>query len=136
MGSRGPKPGCAKPPGAGRKKGTPNKDKQTLRDKARQLGVDPFEILLLFASGDWERLGYEEKTRTQFSKDGASYEVDQISPELRKSSAADACSYIHPKLKAIEHSEKDPGVIPRVIVYTTEWGSTNEASAEDPDKSP
>ena len=88
----------------GRKKGTPNKDKQELRDKAQELGIDPLEILLYFANKDWKMLGYNSETETRYTPNGEPYEVSIISPEMRISAASKATNFIYPQLKAIEHS--------------------------------
>jgi hypothetical protein len=95
--------------GQGRTKGARSKSTMKQEEKARELGIDPFEVLLLFAAGDWKRLGYLTGTITKYTKNGDSYEIDRISPELRQKSAADACQYLLPKLKAIEiKSNFDP----------------------------
>lgn len=87
----------------GRGKGTPNKDTQTLQEKAKELGCDPFVVLMHFAKGDYEALGYREYETKTF-KDGSTCEMLTISPELRQKSASDAAQYLYPKRKAIEHS--------------------------------
>lgn len=99
-------PGQARLPGAGRKKGTPNKNTQTLLEKARELGVDPFEVLLLFAKGDWKALGYASEMTDRPTQHGVIMEYT-ISPELRKSAASDANQYLHPKRKAVELSTSE-----------------------------
>lgn len=86
----------------GRAKGTPNKPSQTLIDKAKELDCDPFEILILFAKGDWKALGYDSRTVTKYTKNGQSYEVDTVTAEQRLNGAAQACQYLHPKRKALE----------------------------------
>lgn len=89
----------------GRAVGSINKNRQALHDKAKELGVDPFEILLLFAKGDHERLGLKEYTYKTFGEN--TVEELTISPELRQKSAKDACEYLHAKLKSVEHSIDD-----------------------------
>lgn len=88
----------------GRKKGSLNKRPLALLDKANELGIDPFEILLLFADERWKELGYPARTVTKCSPDGTPYEEYIISPELRQRSASDAAQYVHAKRKAIELS--------------------------------
>jgi len=56
-------PGHKKLPNSGRKKGQVNKNKQDLNALADLMGVNPIEILLNFAKGDWKALGYENKER-------------------------------------------------------------------------
>ena len=92
------------PKTGGRKKATPNKKTLELRACAERLGVDPFEVLLLFASGDWKALGYDKsKYLTGSSEYGAFYRWT-IEPAVRSKAAAEACQYLNPKRKAIEHS--------------------------------
>lgn len=89
----------------GRPKGSVNKKTQELMDKAAELGVNPFEILLLFAKGDYEALGYE---KYQFKRFGENVvEELTISPDLRAKCAEKACEYLYSKRKAIE-IETDP----------------------------
>lgn len=98
--------GKGKTPGSGRVAGTPNKKTVEAMVRAEELGIDPFEILLLFAAGDWEALGLSP-TRTMTSGAGGTYEVDTISPELRQKSAHDACKYLLPQRKAMEMSTNE-----------------------------
>lgn len=92
-------------PKAGRKKGTPNKDKAPVKEMASRLGVDPLEILLLYAKGDWKALGYESEKITVYSRD-YSNEKYVIDPAVRMSAAADACRYMYPQLKQIDAQVK------------------------------
>lgn len=90
----------------GRAKGTPNKSTERLREIAQKHKCDPFEILIMFANGDCEGLGYKE-FETTTNKDGSTYETYTISPDLRQKSAKDACKFLEPELKAIEHGISD-----------------------------
>ena len=94
-------------PNAGRKKGTPNKDSLPLEQKAAELGVDPFTILLHFAGGHWEQLGYKEKCTTKWTGSGIEYEEDVITPAMRLTASKEAAQYLYPKKKAIELSNDD-----------------------------
>lgn len=71
----------------GRPKGSPNARTQDLFDITERLECNPFEVLILFAKGDTESL-----------------KIEEISPELRLRAAKDACDYLFPKRKAIEHT--------------------------------
>lgn len=85
----------------GRSKGTPNKRTLELKELAEKLGVDPFEILLLFAKGDYAALGYDE-FEEKMGAAGIPVSIRTIEPELREKAAKDACEYLYPKRKAIE----------------------------------
>lgn len=56
-------------------------------ERANVLGINPFDILLKFAAGDYEGLGYDQNC---------------ISPDLRMSAASQAAKYLYPQLKAID----------------------------------
>jgi hypothetical protein len=90
-------------PGSGRKKGTPNKKTVEAQEIAKRLKCDPFELLILYAKGDWKALGYKSETVTKFIGNNM-VEEPVISAELRATSARNACEYIYPKRKAIEQS--------------------------------
>lgn len=77
--------------GGGRRKGSPNKRTVLLIEKAAYLKVDPFEILLLVAKGDWQGLGYE---------------FNPITLGDRLAAATQACQYLYPKRKAIDVIQK------------------------------
>lgn len=90
----------------GRTKGTPNKDTLELIAITEKHGCNLFEILVLFAKGDYEALGYEKERVKTITEFGTVYELT-ITPELRAKCAEKACEYIHSKRKAVEHSVSD-----------------------------
>jgi hypothetical protein len=75
-----------------------------LYEIADKLQCNPFEILCRFALGDAKGLGYSDSKHLTSTAKGELIEKDIISPELRIRAAAEAAAYLHPKLKAIEHS--------------------------------
>jgi len=70
----------------GRKKGSLNKKTIQALDIVKKHGIDPFEILILFAKGDYQALGLKKP----------------IPPEMRQKSATAALPYIYPQLKSTE----------------------------------
>lgn len=88
----------------GRKPGTPNKPTQDLQTLANNMKICPFEILLLFAAGDWQALGYESETYERYGKD-FSNSMLYITPETRVKAAGFAAEYLYPKRKSIELSD-------------------------------
>lgn len=81
-------------PGSGRKKGTPNRVTRTLEQKAEELGIDPFETILLFALGDSDALGVEV----------------EIPLEMQFKALEIACTYLYPKRKSIEVTTNVPRI--------------------------
>lgn len=88
-----------------RPKGTPNKDVEPLKAIAKQLKVDPFQVLLLITKADWKALGYPGPTETKYTARGEAYESEIITLDQRRAAASDACQYLYPKRKAIEINE-------------------------------
>jgi hypothetical protein len=87
----------------GRPKGSLNARTVDLLEISQRLDCNPFEVLIHFAKGDFEALGYE-KHKIRVTKDGGTEMELTIAPELRQRSAKDACEYLFPKRKAIEHT--------------------------------
>lgn len=117
----------------GRKKGTPNKSSIPLQSLAEELKVNPFEILLRFASGDWKSLGYEEEKKISYTNAGIEFEEYMITPELRVTAAKAACEYLHPKRKAIEIDEKSSNKLPKVVVLWADEDGNADAQAPETD---
>jgi hypothetical protein len=115
--------GNPKTPGSGRKKNTPNKVSIPLQELSQEMGVDPFEILLLFAAGDWKKLGYQQEIIIKHGAQGVQNEEYVIQPHVRAKAAAEAAQYLYPKLKAIDH-KMDGGInLNHVVAYIPVNGS-------------
>lgn len=113
----------------GRQKGRPNQKSLPLIEKAQELGIDPFEVLLLFAAGDWKRLGYESETFTKYGAGGVENELFTIQPSVRAKAAAEASEYLHPKRKAIDVTATlDPH---QPVEVNVQWADDDNLSTED-----
>ena len=88
----------------GRQKGTPNKRTVRAQELAEELGCDPLRVLMAIVQNDWEFLGYSSPEVTKVLKDGGTIVVDRIELDQRLQAAKEACQYLYPKLKAVEHS--------------------------------
>lgn len=86
----------------GRKKGTPNKKTFDAKLIADKMGIDPFECLMHFVTGNAKALNMEETTEKVIGN--TMIEVLTITPEMRLQATKEACSYLYPKRKAIEGS--------------------------------
>jgi CMP-2-keto-3-deoxyoctulosonic acid synthetase len=79
--------GKTRPEGAGRKRGTPNKQTKMLMDICEEEGIDPFRAMIKAASR-------------------ISHPKDQVDAYEK------ICQYIYPKRKAIEHTANvDPALL-------------------------
>lgn len=104
----------------GRIKGIPNVKTRRLEEIAERLGVCPFEVLCLFAKGDYLALGYkEEKYVASVSQNGETIKYT-IDPTVRAKCAAEAANYLYPKRKAIEISGNDGAPIEARVSLTLE----------------
>jgi hypothetical protein len=112
-------PGAKKPAGSGRRKGTPNRNVLPLIEKAQKLGIDPFEILLLFANGDAESLGYPA-CKIPNSSDRGLGEANCISIDQRLKAASEACQYLYPKRKAIESTANAATHVDRPLMHLSD----------------
>ncbi len=117
----------------GRPKGSKNKRAVavTVNVLAAELKVDPLEILLRFAAGDWKGLGLKEVECVGTDRNGEPIFKQTIEPKMRMYAASEAAQYLYPKLKAVEHTTPPDANPQKVIVYTAEWG--NKAEGTDPD---
>lgn len=116
-------------PGSGRKKGSRNKRGLELVEMAQELGVEPFEIMLLFAKGDWKALGYKQETYvTSDGPKGTSYK-NYIEPETRLDAAAHCSKYLYPQLKSVE--VKDVSEPKGPIVVKVQWDDESGNNSED-----
>ena len=87
-----------------RTKGTKNKVTKLAQEKAVELGIDPFEILLLIAGERFEALGYNERTELKVTPEGKEYSEYVLPPYMRMQAARDAVQYLLPKRKSVEFS--------------------------------
>jgi hypothetical protein len=102
--------------GKGRPKGSKNKTVQLVEDLVTKLNVDPLEILMLFAKGDWKALGYKSESTIAYTSAGIEYEKMTITPDHRVNAATSAVKYIYSQKKAIELSNQVESEGFRIIV--------------------
>lgn len=117
----------------GRQKGTPNKDGVPLMQKAQELGIDPFEVLLRFAAGDWKTLGYDAEKFVAGVNEYGSWEKHTIDPAVRMKAASEACNYLFPKKKAIEHSGEAANMLAQTLAHLFGAPVTKESPHGDSD---
>jgi len=108
------------PKTGGRQKGAKNKDPLALEERARNRGVDVFEIALDFASANYKALGYENECYFTEKPDGAVKMGYVISPEMRLKAVETLMKYIYPQKKALEVSNPEGQVFEvRVLDFSS-----------------
>lgn len=85
----------------GRPKGGIGERKRRIEELAKEIGVDPIEILLRVAKADWKGLGYKTETITKYNGD-VEWEEDRITLTDRIQASKEAAQYMYAKLKTIE----------------------------------
>jgi len=96
----------------GRPKGSINKDRRSLQDRAKALGVDPLDVLFMFAAGNNEAL-----------KDPNPITLDQ-----RLRAASEAAQYLYAKRRATELSGPDGGPVEQIIQAAQEFQQMDRAA--------
>lgn len=94
------------PGNPGRPKGARNKRNLQLEIMAEKF-PDPFHLLMLFASGDWKALGYDNECYIMEKADGATTLGYTITPEMRLVATKEACQYLYAKKKE-DYEEDEP----------------------------
>ena len=107
--------GTPKPPGSGRKKGTPDKASATATQILERLGCDPISGMVMIASGEVPCGTCHGKGKTKVkASDGTFFDrtcescygslLEKVTPDLRGKMYAELAKYRHPQLKAVELS--------------------------------
>ena len=97
---------------------------------AEKLGINPLEILLRFAAGDWEGLGYDQPFLTEVTANGMAVEVPVIEPDTRRKAAADCAPYLFPRLKNIEHTGANGGPIETASIVVSKVAAMDDHALE------
>ncbi len=83
----------------GKPKGTKNARTILVEQIAAKYKYDPFEVLIMFAAGDWKSLGYDAEVYHVEKPDGSVKMGYVITPEMRLTAAKEAAQYLHSKKK-------------------------------------
>lgn len=95
----------------GRPRGSFNKHSTQALEIAMRLQIDPFEVLCLFAKGDWKALGYENEVYVKETASGAFTLGYTITPDMRLHAAKEACKYVYAQKKEVELSPQEMKII-------------------------
>jgi len=85
----------------GRPKGSKNKHNKNVDEIAARYNLQPFEVLMMVAAGDWKGLGYDAPTRTSFAASGIEFEEPVIKISDRIHAAKEASKYLYSAKQAI-----------------------------------
>ena len=91
-----------KPGNPGKPKGTKTKRTKEIEEITERLKVNPFEILCLFAKGDWKRLGYDNECYFSEGSEGSIKMGYTITPDMRLVAAKEATKYLYAAKKSVD----------------------------------
>jgi hypothetical protein len=94
----------------GRPKGAKNIRSFNAEELAKSMDVDPLEILLWVSEGNWEKLGFKEKTKTTFTAQGIEVEEDNVPLKERVQASKEAAKYLHAAKQSIALSTGAEGL--------------------------
>ncbi len=104
----------------GRPKGAKNRHSFNAEEIANKFDKEPLEILMMIASGDWEGLGFKEKSKISYTNAGIEFEEDHIRLQDRTQAAKEACKYLYSAKQAVALSTGQEGIKIIVEDYTNE----------------
>ena len=85
----------------GRPKGSKNKHNKNVDEIAARYNLQPFDVLMMVAAGDWKGLGYDAPTRTSFAASGIEFEEPVIKISDRIHAAKEASKYLYSAKQSI-----------------------------------
>lgn len=94
-----------------KKKGTINHRTAMAYEIINRLKVDPFEVLCLFAKGDWKTLGYQNEVYVKETAKGEYTLGYTITPEMRLQAAKEAVKYVYAQKKETEFTNQEIALI-------------------------
>lgn len=89
-------------PCKGRPKGSKNRRTLMVEEIAARFDIDPFEVLMMVAAGDWKGLGYKSECRTSFAASGIEFEEPVIKLADRVNAAKEASKYLYSQKQAVQ----------------------------------
>lgn len=101
-----------------RPKGSLNRRTRLVEEIAKQFDLDPFEVLMMVAAGDWKGLGYDSQMRTSFAASGIEFEEQWIKLSDRVTAAKEAAKYLYAAKQSVAISTGDSGIKIIVEDYT------------------
>jgi hypothetical protein len=94
----------------GRPKGAKNIRTFKVEEIASRYALDPFEVLMQIAVGDWKKLGFDAKTKTTFTPQGIEIEEDNVPLAQRCNAAKEAVKYLYPQKREIQRVTKEEAI--------------------------
>ncbi len=103
----------------GRVKGSKNVRTRMVEEIAAQFDVDPFEVLMMVAAGDWKGLGYDSPMRQSFAASGIEFEELWIKLSDRVTAAKEASKYLYAAKQSVALSTGEQGIKIEIVDYTS-----------------
>lgn len=97
-----------------RTKGSKNKKTFEVEEIAARFDLNPFEVLMMVAAGDWKGLGFDSKTQTVYTAQGIEMEVENIRLSDRVAAAKEAARYLFSTKQPVDPKTGDSAI--RMII--------------------
>lgn len=98
----------------GRKAGSKNKRTIIVEEIAARFDVDPFEVLMMVAAGDWKGLGFDSASKVSYTSAGIEFVEPNIKLSDRVQAAKEASKYLYSQKQSVAVSTGDAGI--KIIV--------------------
>ncbi len=104
----------------GRHKGSVNKRTRNIEEMAAACSVDPFQVLLWVAEGNWKALGYDAPSKISYTSAGIEFEEPNVKLDDRISAAKAASKYLYSEKKAVELGTGESAIRIEIVDYVSE----------------
>jgi len=103
----------------GRIKGVKNKRTRTIEEIAAKFDIDPFQVLMMVAAGDWKGLGYDAPSKISYTNAGIEFEEPNIKLSDRVQAAKEASKYLYSQKQSVALSTGDQSIKIEIVDYTS-----------------
>lgn len=109
----------------GRPKGSLNRRTILVEEIAARFKIDPFEVLMMVAAGDWEGLGFDAASKVSYTSAGIEFEEPNIKLSDRVQAAKEASKYLYSQKQAVALSAGLDGIKIVIEDYATRKAGPN-----------
>lgn len=94
----------------GRPPGSKNIKTFNVEEIASRFELEPIEVLMMIANGDWHGLGYSAPTKITFTPQGLEVEEEHVNIAERSKAAVAAARYLYSPKQAVDPKTGDTAI--------------------------